>query len=74
MQNKKTLILETLATLLHDNISNVIIIAIAKISYDIELSTSLKLWLIGQFLNISFSFGRRWIFNKHENKLNKVLC
>lgn len=73
MQKKKVRIFETFVTLIHDNISNIIIITIAVGVYDIELKTSLNLWLIGQFLNITFSYSRRYLFDKYNNKLNKAL-
>ena len=73
MQKKKVRMVETFVTLIHDNISNIIIITIAVSIYNIELKASLNLWLIGQLLNITFSYSRRYIFDKYNNTLNKAL-
>jgi len=67
MQKTKSIIAETIVTLLHDNLSNLIILAIAMSAYKIPLTTSLKLWLIGQSLNITFSYSRRYLFSKYDH-------
>jgi len=72
MQTTRVRIAETLVTLIHDNISNMILIVIAMNSYNIPLITSIKLWILGQSLNVTFSYTRRYLFSKYDSKLNRV--
>lgn len=62
MQSKKNSILETLATLVLDNVNNFILVMIATHIFNIQLSATLTLWFIGQSLNILTSYYRRRYF------------
>ena len=62
IKNSKMILIETLATLAHDNVTNLILAIIAITYFDIDLSTSFTLWGIGQIMNFSFSYIRRSFF------------
>jgi hypothetical protein len=64
-----TCLIETIATLIHDNVANLIIIVIAQTQFDISLMTSLKLWFIAQCLNVSFSYSRRMFFHTYNEQI-----
>jgi len=70
MQNKRQMTIETIVTLIHDNITNLFIIWVANSVYNVKLSTSLKLWLLAQSINIIFSFSRRWFFNRYIDNIS----
>lgn len=73
MQYKRVRILETVVTLIHDNIANAILIIIAAGIFNIPLGTSIKLWILGQSLNSIFSYTRRYLFSKYDLALNRIL-
>jgi len=73
MQKTRVRVAETIATLLHDNITNAIIITTAAIAFKIPFGTSLKLWILGQCCNLTMSYTRRYLFSKYNYEIEKVL-
>jgi len=70
MQNKRQMTIETIVTLIHDNITNLFIIWIANSVFNVKLSASLKLWVLAQSINTIFSFSRRWFFNRYMDSIS----
>tara|TARA_R100000458_G_C8142187_1_gene152916 strand:- start:327 stop:536 length:210 start_codon:yes stop_codon:yes gene_type:complete len=63
-KNNKILLIETIVTLIHDNITNIVLALIAVYYFGIELKYSLAIWGIGQVMNFTFSYARRRYFQK----------
>tara|TARA_R110000787_G_scaffold222868_6_gene331351 strand:+ start:286 stop:546 length:261 start_codon:yes stop_codon:yes gene_type:complete len=59
--NKRMIKLETIATLIHDNLTNVLIVFIAN-KMGVALSLSFSLWAFAQILNVALSYIRRCFF------------
>lgn len=65
--------LETIVTLAHDNLINIIIITLANKVYKIKLSTTFKLWVLAQILNVVFSYFRRLYFLFYNDEIIKLI-
>ncbi|HBY67296.1 MAG TPA: hypothetical protein DEG69_05735 [Flavobacteriaceae bacterium] len=63
-KNNKILLIETIVTLIHDNITNIFLAFIAVYYFGIKLKYSLAIWGMGQVMNFTFSYARRWYFQK----------
>ena len=64
--------LETIVTLAHDNLINIIIITLANKVYKIKLSTTFKLWVLAQILNVVFSYFRRLYFLFYNDEIGEI--
>lgn len=62
--HKKIVFYETLVTLIHDNLCNLILVVIATKFFGFKLKSTLSLWAIGQTLNFLFSYSRRLFFQR----------
>ena len=62
---RKLILVETLVTLVHDNLTNCLLVLIAIYFFGIKLEATLALWGIGQGINFGFSYARRLIFQRY---------
>ena len=64
MQSIKLSIIETITTLLTDNINNLIVFLLAVYVYSVPMSSCLPLFLVGNSLNALTTYARRRMFNR----------